>query len=344
MQFILNNKIMKNKFSILFILLLIFSSINAQEVLKLGIIGLDTSHSTAFSHLINSGKEEKFSKGFRVVAAYPYGSKTIKSSYERIPGYAEKVKADGVEIVSSIKELIDKSDCILLETNDGRMHLEQAVEVFKSGKKCFIDKPVGATLGEAIAIYKLAEKYNTPVFSSSALRFTPKNQQIKNGEFGKIMGADCYCIHKKEPTHPDFGFYGIHGIETLFTVMGSGCKYVNRMSSEIGDVVVGQWEDGRVGTYRALIKGAQPYGGTVFTEKEKIEAGGYEGYKCLLEQILKFFQTGFTPVQKEETIEIFTFMKASNMSKENNGRIISMEDAYKEGCKEAEKLLKKFDK
>ena len=149
---------MKNRISLL-ILLAISFSIHAQKVMRIGIIGLDTSHSTAFTELINSGSDETFSKGFRVVAAYPYGSKTIQSSYERIPGYIEKVKANGVEITSSIADLLEKVDCVLLETNDGRLHLEQAVEVFKSGKICYIDKPIGATLGDAIAIYEMAEKY-----------------------------------------------------------------------------------------------------------------------------------------------------------------------------------------
>lgn len=63
-------------------------------------------------------------------------------------------------------------------------------------------------------------------FSSSALRFTPQNQKLRNGEFGKILGADCYSPHKVEPTHPDFGFYGIHGVETLYTIMGTGCESV----------------------------------------------------------------------------------------------------------------------
>ena len=335
---------MKNRISLLLILLAISFSIHAQKVMRIGIIGLDTSHSTAFTELINSGSDETFSKGFRVVAAYPYGSKTIQSSYERIPGYIEKVKANGVEITSSIADLLEKVDCVLLETNDGRLHLEQAVEVFKSGKICYIDKPIGATLGDAIAIYEMAEKYNAPVFSSSALRFTPQNQKLRNGEFGKILGADCYSPHKVEPTHPDFGFYGIHGVETLYTIMGTGCESVNRMSSERGDVVVGRWKDGRIGTFRAIIKGPQIYGGTAYTSKGAVAAGGYQGYKALLEQILKYFQTGISPISREETIEIFTFMKASNMSKEENGRIVTLEEAYQKGWKDARKLIKTYNK
>ena len=334
--------IMKNRIAFFFILLMISTSIYAQKIMRIGIIGLDTSHSTAFTELINGGSDETFSKGFRVVAAYPYGSKTIQSSYGRIPGYIEKVKAQGVEIVPSIAELLDKVDCVLLETNDGRLHLEQAIEVFKAGKICYIDKPIGATLGDAIAIYEMAERYNIPIFSSSALRFTPQNQKLRNGELGKILGADCYSPHKVEPTHPDFGFYGIHGVETLYTVMGTGCESVNRMSSDRGDIVVGRWKDGRIGTFRGITKGPQIYGGTAFTPKGAVTVGGYQGYKVLLKQILTFFQTGVAPISKEETIEIFTFMKASNMSKEQNGRIVTMEEAYQKGRKDAQKLIKAY--
>lgn len=191
--------------NILFILLAFLSvsfRLHAQNVIKIGIIGLDTSHSTAFTELLNGDSDDEFVKEFEVVAAYPYGSKTIQSSYERIPGYIEEVKKHGVEITSSIAELLDKVDCVMLETNDGRIHLEQAMEVFKSGKICYIDKPVGATLGQAIAIYEMAEKYNVPIFSSSALRYSPQNQKLRKGEFGKILGADCYSPHKVETDSP----------------------------------------------------------------------------------------------------------------------------------------------
>lgn len=316
----------------------------SQDVIRLGLIGLDTSHSTAFSKLIN-GTGEEWSAGFRVVAAYPYGSQTIKSSYERIPKYIDEVQKYGVEVVNSIAELLDKVDCVLLETNDGRLHLEQALEVFKAGKICFIDKPIGATLGDAIAIYAMAEKYNIPIFSSSALRFSKKNQELRAGVYGTVQGADCYSPHKVEPTHPDYGFYGIHGVESLFTIMGAGCSEVSCMASEMGDVVTGKWNDGRLGTFRAVVKGPNGYGGTVLTSKKKFTpAAGYEGYKCLLEEVLKFFKTGVPPVSKEETIEIFTFMRAANMSKAQGGGIVTMEAAYKSGLKEAKKLIKKYDK
>ena len=331
------------KITLLFISLCLCFNAMAQAPIRIGIIGLDTSHSTAFTELINGGKEA-WAEGFKVVAAYPYGSQTIESSYKRIPEYTETVKKHGVKIVDSIADLLKEVDCVLLETNDGRLHFEQAVEVFKAGKICFIDKPIGATLGEAIAIYAMADKYNIPIFSSSALRYSPINQQLRNGELGKVIGADCYSPHSVEPTHPDFGFYGIHGVETLYTILGTGCKAVNRVSTEQGDVVTGCWDDDRIGTFRAIIKGPHIYGGMAYTESKAVVAGGYVGYKVLLEQVLKFFKTGVAPVSKEETLEIFAFMRASNLSKERGGEMVTLDEAFKQGEKEAKRLLKQYAK
>jgi len=315
-------------------------AIQAQKVIKIGIIGLDTSHSPAFIGLLNSEDPKPEHEGFRVVAAYPYGSKTIENSFKRIPVYTEKAKENGVEIVSSITELLEKVDCVMLETNDGNLHLEQAIEVLKSGKPMFIDKPVAADLVDAIAIFKLADQYNVPIFSSSALRFVPKNVDLRNGKYGKVLGADCYSPAPSEPSHPDFSWYGIHGVEILYTIMGTGCKEVARMSSEGTDVVTGLWEDGRLG--RGNRTGKHIYGGTAICDSGAVIAGGYEGYACLLTEILKFFKTKLVPVSATETLELFTFMAASNESKRLGGKPVSMKQTFEKAEKQAQKKLSKL--
>ena len=317
-------------------------SLAAQTVHRIGIIGLDTSHSTAFTELLNSAGEDPFVRDFEVVAAYPYGSRTIPSSYNRIAGYTEEVKKHGVVICESIAQLLEMVDFVMIETNDGRLHLEQAAEVFRSGKVCYIDKPVGATLGEALAIYALADRYGVPIFSSSALRFSPENVRLREGAYGAVLGADCYSPHKVEPTHPDFGFYGIHGVETLYTLMGTGCREVSRLHSEQGDIVTGVWEDGRLGTFRAIVEGPAIYGGTAYTSDGAVPAGGYAGYKVLLDQICTYFNTGISPVSLDETVEIFAFMEASNLSLRRGGKAVRLDEVMKKAEKEARKLLKKL--
>ncbi|MDQ7948960.1 MAG: Gfo/Idh/MocA family oxidoreductase [Pedobacter sp.] len=303
-----------------------FANEPLQEQIRVGIIGLDTSHSVAFVKSLNAPVVQPQFAGFKVTAAYPYGSADIKSSVERIPGYTADVKKFGVEIVDSIAELLKKVDVVLLETNDGRLHLEQAKQVIKAGKRLFIDKPISASLKDAIAIFDLASAYNVPIFSSSSLRYTTGAQAIQNGSVGKVWGADAFSPMKLEKTHPDLFWYGIHGVEILFTVMGMGCRSVTRSSTADSDVIVGAWEDQRIGTFRGLHNGKQEYGGTVFGTKSVAQIGPYAGHDALLEKIIEFFKTGIPPVSAKETLEIYAFMEAADESKRRNGAPVTLEE------------------
>ncbi len=300
---------------------------------RAGIIGLDTSHSPAFVKALNASVPNPVYKGYRVVAAYPHGSKDIRSSYERIPGYTEEVKKFGVEIMPSIEALLEKVDVVFLETNDGRLHLEQALQVFRAGKPVFIDKPVAASLKDAIAIYEAAETYKVPVFSASSLRYTKGARAVLGGQAGKVLGADTFSPMKIEPTHPDLFWYGIHGVESLFTVMGTGCVEVTRISRPGSDVVTGVWADGRIGTFRGLQEGKQTYGGMVFGDKEVLSLGTYDGYDALLERIIEFFETRIPPVSAKETIEIFAFMEAAEWSKKRKGATVRLADVMRKARK-----------
>jgi hypothetical protein len=295
---------------------------------RIGIIGLDTSHSVAFTKALNSTDAKEAYKSYKVVAAYKYGSSEIASSYERIPGYTEEVKKYGVEIVDSIAKLIKKVDFVLLETNDGRLHLEQALQVLKAGKTMFIDKPMAASLKDVITIFNAAEQYQVPIFTASSLRYLPNVQEVVSGKIGKVMGADAFSPLKIEKTHPDLFWYGIHGVETLCTLMGTGCKQVTRYISEDNETVVGVWNDGRIGTFRGIKNGKTDYGGTVFGSKDVLNLGSHVGYDGLLIKIIDFFENGKPPVSKEETLEIFAFMEAADVSKANNGSTVQLESVY----------------
>lgn len=296
-----------------------------EKVIKVGIIGLDTSHAPAFVKVMNDPEGKDHIPGCRVVAAYPKGSPDIESSVSRVPGYIEDVSKYGVEIVDSIDTLLTKVDAILLETNDGRPHFDQAVPVFKAHKPLFIDKPVAGSLVDAIALYQAAEKHHVPMFSCSSLRYSPGAQKIRSGEMGAVFGAFATSPCSLEATHPDLYWYGIHGVESLFTVMGPGCVSVSRTSSPDFDVAVGLWNDGRIGTFRGARKGPAPYGGMVYAEKGAGPIGDYGGYAPLVKEIVNFYKTGVSPIDPKETLEIYAFMEAADESKRQGGKPITLE-------------------
>src|SRR5436190_3123920 len=199
-----------------------------QAPLRAGMIGLDTSHVPAFAKIFNNSKPADELAGIKIVAGYPGGT-DIPASRDRVGKFTEQLRAMGIEIVDSIPKLLEKVDVVLLESVDGRIHLQEAVPVIKAGKPVFIDKPVAGSLADAIAIYELAKKHNVPCFSSSSLRFSPGIQELlKNEKLGAMAGAATWGPCSYQEGTPDMFFYGIHGIEPTIALMGTVCEAFSR--------------------------------------------------------------------------------------------------------------------
>ncbi len=273
--------------------------------------------------------------GIKVVAAYPKGSPDIKSSTDRVPEYTAQCKEMGVEIVDSVEDLVKKVDCVFLESNDGRVHLEQVRPVLKAKLPVFIDKPIAASLADTIRILDEAKKAGVPLFCSSSLRFGKATQDVHNGSIGKVKSAETFSPAHLEPTHPDLYWYGVHGCESLYTVMGTGCQSVKRGTTEDGKIMVtGTWEGGRTGIFREENGGASQYGsvarkgygGKAIGEKGEANIGSYDGYDVLLFEIVKMFRTGVAPVSPEETLELYAFMEAADESKRRGGAEVTLKE------------------
>ena len=310
--------------------------------LKVGMIGLDTSHSIAFTKVLNAADAAEEVSNCKVTIAYPYGSRKIESSYSRIPGYIDQMKEMDVNIAESIDEVLAEVDVVLLETNDGNPHLEQAMAVIDAGKPLFIDKPVAGSLADAIAIFRYAEQKNVPVFTSSSLRYSKGAVEIRNGSIGKVHGAETFSPAHLEPSHPDLYWYGIHGVEALFTVMGAGCEQVVRVSTEDTDFVTGTWKGGRIGAFRGIRGYKGGYGGTAYGEKGMAEVGPYQGYRPLVVDIVTFFRTGKSPVEAKESLEIYAFMEAADESKRQGGVPVSIADVVKKASAKADRRIKEL--
>ncbi len=316
--------------------LLLASSLaeNATEPkpLRIGIIGLDTSHAIAFTTTLNKGpkKPEDAPKiaGARVVAAYPQGSRDIESSTKRVPEYTAKVKEMGVEIVDSIEALLSKVDAVLLESNDGRVHMEQLAPVLKAKKPVFIDKPIAASLADTIRIVNAVNKAGVPMFCASSLRFGANTQAVRGGSIGKILAAETFSPAHLEPTHADLYWYGVHGCESLYTVMGSGCKTVKRTETADGKIeVTGTWANGSKGVFREENgKDRKGYGGSATGVAGQAAVGAYDGYDVLLYAAIDMFRTGKVPVSLEETLELYAFMEAADESKRRGGKEVEIKD------------------
>ena len=290
--------------------------------LRIGIIGLDTSHVIAFTKSLNDPSSPDHVPGGRVIAAYKGGSPDLKASAGRIDKFtAELQEKYKIKLTESIAALCDMVDVILLESVDGRVHLEQARQVFRSKKPVFIDKPLAASFSDAKEIARLARESGTPWFSSSSLRFAPAYQQaLRDTASGAIHGVETYGPAALEPTNPGLFWYGIHTVEGLFTLMGPGCVSVSMTSNEEFDLAVGVWKDGRIGVAKGLRKGKEDYGALLYRETGIYHVPVKDvSYVLLVREIMEFFKTKKPPVANAVTLEIMAFMDAAEKSRKQGG-------------------------
>jgi predicted dehydrogenase len=294
--------------------------------IRAGMIGLDTSHVPAFARIFNHAGATSELAGIKIVAGYPGGT-DLPASRDRVGKFTEELRGMGIEIVDSIPKLLPKVDVVLLESVDGRIHLKEAVPVIEAGKPLFIDKPVAGSLADAIAIYTLAERRQVPCFSSSSLRFSPSIKELKKNEaLGQIVGAHTWGPCSYQEGTPDMFFYGIHGIEMLFALMGTGCESVSRIQAEDADSLTGVWKGGRVGTYRGIRRNKEEFGAVAYGTKGIVPAGKSDGYEELCLEVARFFKTRQAPVSADETIELFAFMEAADESKRVGGAPVALKD------------------
>jgi len=286
--------------------------------LRLGIIGTDTSHVVVFTRLLNDPSEPGHVPGATVVAAFKGGSPDITISRDRVEGFAKDLREKWhVQFVDRITGLCPLVDGILLESVDGRAHLEQFRQALTCGKPIYVEKPMASTLADAKQMAALAAAAKVSWFSSSSLRFGPVEALRTPGITGAMVwGPGPF----EENQQLDLAWYAIHSIEILFTVMGPDVQQVTRTHTPDVDVLTGIWSGGRVGTVRVM-RPYSSFGIAVFHKKdnEPVLLTHIEGYIPLVKDIVKFVRDGVPPVSNEETLTIYSFMDAAQQSLERGG-------------------------
>lgn len=291
-------------------------------MIRLGIVDFDTSHVVAFTQRLNhvDVSEDQWVDGAKIVVGCP-GESLL--SPERIPEFTAQMQSYGVPLVDKPEEMIGQIDAVLIESVDGNAHYERTVPFLEAGLPVFVDKPFTCSLKEAEALAALARSKGVPIFTSSSLRYGLEVVELpqKKSEVGEILGVEVCSPAPTEPRNPGLFHYGIHGVETLYTLMGSGCEAVWSVSNDDADVVTGLWKDGRIGTLRGIRKGQPGYGYTAYCENAIVRTSINAGYiyRELLKRIVEMFRTGKPPIDITESLEIVAFIEAVMRSATNDG-------------------------
>ncbi len=296
-------------------------------MIKIGIVDADSSHGPEFTKRINHVDigEEQWVDGARVVACYPGYSEAVADAQSKNEQYTRALIGYGVEMVDSPEALIGKVDAVIVQSDDGRRHYAPARVFIEAGLPLFVDKPMTCSLESAVELAELAAERGVPLYSGSSLRYAEEVVEVASGEsIGGVVGADAISPSKVAVEGvPGLMYYGIHAVETLYTLMGPGCESVQAIESPLGILVAGRWSDGRLGGVRGFVEGVAGFGfravGETATRQEMVSARFI--YRELLKRVIAMFETGEPPVDIHETLEIIAFIETALQSAESGKRV-----------------------
>jgi hypothetical protein len=296
-------------------------------MIRVGLVDFDTSHVVAFTQRLNhvDVQESEWVNGAKVVAGCPGESEMMP---ERIPGYEATLRGHGVEMVQRPEDLLGKIDAVMIESQQGSRHLNRARPFLQAGLPTFVDKPFAETVDDADAMIALAEKHRAPLLSCSALRYDPQIAAAvaRQNDLGRILSADTWTSASLHPGNPGLLHYGIHGVEMLYALMGTGCESVLAPGTDKGEVATGVWKSGHVGAVRGLREGQGGNGMVVHYEKghEAFVVEGAAFYRELMREFVRMCETRRAPLPYAEMREIIAFCAAAHASQLAGGARVDL--------------------
>ncbi len=221
----------------------------------------------------------------------------------------EWCKEYNVEKVDTLEELCEKSDVIVvLAPSDPEKHLEYAKTVLKYSKPTYIDKTFAPNLNEAEEIYMLSEKYNTPFFTTSALRYASELQEIEDPDNAIITGGGS-----------NFNEYVIHTVEMAVVLFKEQFQKVKVEKYGIQRIAHMISKSGK----KASIVFSPGMGFSVYTDKTTKNCTS-DFFGTLMVEILNFFETGILPFDKGETLSAMALREALLKAENAEGEWIAV--------------------
>jgi len=286
--------------------------------LRIGLIGLDTSHVARFTELLNHPDHPHHVPGGRVVVGCPSPSPDYDPSASRVDQFTATLRDEHeVTIVDTPPAVAEQADLIFITSVDGRRHLSLLEQVVDAGKPIFIDKPLALSRAEAERIFDLAEANAVPLMSSSALRYAkPLADALHDPEGEPIRAVDIFGPMAHDAVQRGWFWYGIHMVEVAVAALGTGIATTTAIAAEGQDAGTLKWTDGRI----ACLHGWQPPGpafGAVLHRDSGSQCLDLSGadrpfYAGLLEAIMQCLPEGRSDVPRAQTLEVIAALESLN--------------------------------
>jgi predicted dehydrogenase len=303
--------------------------------MRLGIIGIDSSHTPVFTKAIAAlNKEGK--TPCKVTHFWDPGTHEWQhpagpeQSAKDVAQWRSDTLAAGVTQVSSLDDLLKNVDGVLVLNINGHRHLELAIGPIARGMPTYIDKPLTCSLDQAKALLAMTRQYNARCYSASSLRFITEIPKLDKEKLGEIVAIDAFGNGEVLDMMPDLWHYGCHSIEmvdAIFKWSGQGAGVKRVSSIKTGDATSGyhlldmEYRDGRIARIRLDRNGSWAFGATIHGKKgvQQFVVDFAPVYGQLVAGMVKFFEGMEAPVDLRDIVENVAVMEAGNRSIAHGG-------------------------
>lgn len=312
--------------------------------MRIGAIGIDSSHTPVFTNRINALHKEGKTK-CQVTAFWDPGHHEWQhpagpeQSAKDVAKWREDTLKEGAKQVNSIDELLSQVDGVMVLNINGHRHLELAVPSLAKGMPTYIDKPLTCSIDQAKALLAMSRQYKARAYSASSLRFITEIPKIDKEKVGNIVAIDAFGNGEVLDMMPDLWHYGCHSIEMVDAIMlhfgqsGPGKHAAKRVSAvKTGNATSGyhlidiEYHDGKLARIRMDRNGAWAFGATIHGTKgiAQFVVDFAPVYSRLVEGMVRFFEGGEAPVDLRAIVESVAIMQLGNESIARGGEWVEI--------------------
>lgn len=304
--------------------------------MRIGAIGIDSSHTPVFTNRINTLHKEGKTK-CQVTCFWDPGNHEWQhpagpeQSRKDVAKWREDTIKEGARQVESIDELLKNVDGVMVLNINGHRHLELAVPSLAKGMPTYIDKPLTCSLDQARALLAMSRQYKARAYSASSLRFVGEIAKLDKAKLGPIVAIDAFGNGELLDMMPHLWHYGCHSIEMVDAIFrwsgqGAGVARVSALATPGQHLLDMEYRDGRYVRIRMDRQGAWAFGATVHGKDsvQQFVVDFAPVYTRLVEGMVKFFEGGPAPVELRDIVENVAVMQAGNQSIAQNGAWIDV--------------------
>ena len=297
----------------------------AQDVLKLGVVGVDSSHLPAFTERIKALHDDGKTR-CRVTRMWTDGRHDMPAA--DVESWLSKAADLGVERAENLDAMLDQVDGVMVLSVNGNRHLEHALPSLKRGLPTYVDKPLTCSLDEARTLLEASRDGGARCYSASSLRFVSELETLDKDAIGKPVAVDAFGPGELNDSMAGLFFYGVHSIELVDAILGPGVSRVSATRTDDRDLIRLDYNDGRFASIRLERKGGYAFGATVHGDKDArsfvVDFGPV--YGRLVAGMTRFFEGGPPPVELRDIVENVAVMEAGNRSMADGGAWADVEE------------------